>query len=140
MINAESLIFNRVAERLRSEYPEISVYGEYVETPSSFPAVSLVEEDNSVVSSLMTTTNMENFVDVVYSVNIYSNKASGKKIEAKNIGDTVDEEMMKMGFTRTMRSQIPNIDRTIYRLTIRYVGRITVEENGEDILFKVYGR
>ena len=47
MINIESEVFNTVATALRSEFTGIFVSGESVAAPSSFPAVTLVEDDNS---------------------------------------------------------------------------------------------
>ena len=53
--------------------------------------------------------------------NIYSNKASGKKAEAKAIANTLDTAFETIGFTRTMRNQVANFnDATIYRIVCRY--------------------
>lgn len=121
MIDIESIIFNHVANALRAEFPNISIYGEYVETPESFPSVSLVEDENSDIAENMTVTREEPTVcSLMYSANAYSNLQSGKKAQAKAIMDIIDECMHKFGFTRIMRSQLPNVDRTIYRVTARY--------------------
>jgi len=121
MIDIESSVFNTVANALRSSYNGISVYGEYVESPSSFPSVSLVEDDNSEVVGNRTLARMpETACSLMYTANVYSNLKTGKKAQAKSIMDTIDAKMHEMGFTRTMRSQLPNVDRTIYRVTARY--------------------
>lgn len=121
MIDIESQVFNSVANALRAEFPGISVYGEVVETPSSFPSVSLVEDDNSEIESNKTLGRLpETACNLMYTANAYSNLKTGKKAQAKAIMDVIDERMHKMGFTRTMRSQLPNVDRTIYRITARY--------------------
>lgn len=46
MIDVESQIYTPIAEALRKAFPEINVSGEYVKAPSSFPHVSIVEQDN----------------------------------------------------------------------------------------------
>ena len=51
MIDIENEVFNRVATRVREQFPDIFMTGEYVNSPSSFPAVSLVEQDNSIRES-----------------------------------------------------------------------------------------
>lgn len=120
MIDIENDVFDTVATALRAAYLGIFVTGEYVPTPSKFPAVSIVEADNRIVER-MRTLNIENAASVMYEVNVYSNKASGKKSEAKAITETLDAEFAKIGFTRTMKNQVANFnDATIYRIVCRY--------------------
>lgn len=120
MIDIENDVFSAVAAVLRDTYSGIYVVGEYVPAPPSFPAVSIVEADNRVVTRYRTR-NIENAASVMYEVNIYSNKASGKKSEAKAIASTIDEKFAEIGFTRTMKEQVPNLnDATIYRIVCRY--------------------
>ena len=120
MIDIENDVFNAVATVLRTEYSGIQVYGEYVDSPAKFPAVTIVEADNRILQR-MRTTNIENACSVMYEINIYSNKGTGKKAEAKAIATTADTVMESIGFTRTFREQIPNLkDATIYRIVCRY--------------------
>lgn len=127
MIDLENQVFNTVANVLRANYETISIYGEYVDSPSVFPSVSLVEEDNSEPNAFISLTREpENVVDLMYSVNVYSNLTSGKKAQAKEIMDLIDTQMHSMGFIRTMRNQLPNVDRTIYRITARYTKRYQI--------------
>ena len=120
MIDLESDIFSYVANALREEFPGVFVSGEYVETPARFPAVTIVEADNRVLTR-MRTENIENAVFSLFEANIYSNRASGKKAEAKAIANAVDEMMASIGYTRSFREQIPNLkDATIYRIVCRY--------------------
>lgn len=121
MIDIESEVFTDIATVVRAEYPKIYMTGEYVSTPSSFPCVSLLETDNAVYRNGRDSSNIENFVQVMYEVNVYSNKTSGKKSECKAILALIDEEMETLGFTRTLINHIPNEDdATIYRMVARY--------------------
>lgn len=122
MINIENEVFNTVANALRAVYGnKISVYGETIEAPESFPCVCLVEDDNSEITMNKTLTRQpETASNLLYTANVYSNLRSGRKTQAKDIMDIIDDCMRKFGFTRTMRSQLPNVDRTIYRITARY--------------------
>ena len=121
MINVENEIFNTVANALRASYSGISVYGEPVETPSSFPCATLVEDDNSEIAENMTLTRKpETASNLMYTANVYSNLKSGKKAQAKAMIAIVDEKMHEFGFTRTFMNPLPNVDRTIYRITARY--------------------
>lgn len=120
MIDLENDIFTYVANKIRAVYPGAFIAGEYVETPASFPAITIVEADNSIVESMRSDT-IENAAHVMYDCSIYSNKVTGKKSEAKAIADVMDSAFEEAGFTRTFRNQVANLrDATIYRLVIRY--------------------
>lgn len=121
MINIENEVFSTVSKSVRAEYPSIYLTGEYVKSPPSFPAGSIVEMDNTVYSSTQTSTGDENHASVMYEVNVYSNKTKGKKSECKEIIALIDKEMTALGFSRVMLQPIPNMDdATIYRMTARY--------------------
>lgn len=122
MMNIENEVFNTVANALRAVYGDnIMVSGEYNETPSAFPFVTLIEDDNYEVAETRTLGRLpETASSLMYTANVYSNLKSGRKAQAKSIMDIVDEQMHKLGFQRTMRDQLPNVDRTIYRVTARY--------------------
>lgn len=120
MIDLENDIYDYVAKALRAAHSGIDVAAEYVEMPAKFPHVSIVEADNRILTR-MRTNNIENAIQSMFEVNIYSNKASGKKSEAKAIANTLDDVLSGIGFTRTFREQVPNLrDATIYRIVCRY--------------------
>ena len=121
MIDFENDIFNTVATEVRAKYPDIYMVGEYVKTPPRFPFVSLVEMDNQSYQRTEDSGSSENHVSVMYEVSIYSNKKVGKKAECKEIAALIDEQMLALGFARTMLQPIPNLDdATIYRMVGRY--------------------
>ena len=121
MIDIESAVFNRVADRVREQFPDIFMVGEYVNSPASFPAVSLVEMDNSTRIETIDSGSRENHANVMYEVNVYSNKTAGKKTECREILALIDEEMLNMGFSRITLTPVPNEnDSTIYRMVARY--------------------
>ena len=121
MIDIESAVFNQVATRVREVFPDIFMVGEYVNSPSSFPAVSLIETDNSTRVDTIDSGSNENHANVMYEVNVYSNKTVGKKSECKAIIALIDEEMLSMGFARNTLTPVPNeYDSTIYRMVGRY--------------------
>lgn len=121
MIDIENDIFNTVARDVRAKYPDIYMVGEYVKTPPKFPCVSLVEMDNQSYQRTEDSGSSENHASVMYEVNVYSNKTVGKKSECKAIAALIDEQMLALGFARTMLQPIPNLDdATIYRMVGRY--------------------
>ena len=121
MIDIENEIFNSVATKLRSEYEGIFVSGEYVPSPTSFPAVSIEEKDNYTYARGIDSSG-EKFVSVMYEVNVYSNLTVGKKAQAKEIMSKIDNEMLTIGFIRASNQpmEMPNQETNIYRLVARY--------------------
>ena len=128
MIDIENKVFHRVATKVRERYPNIFMAGEYVNSPSSFPAASIVEMDNASREDTIDSGSNENHANVMYEVNVYSNKTTGKKSECKEIIALIDAEMLAMGFVRSTLTPVPNeYDSTIYRMVGRY--RATVSAN-----------
>ena len=73
MIDVEKEIFGIVSKAVREKYPKIFMTGEYVKSPSSFPCVYLVEVDNQIYRNTRTNECIENHVQVLYEVNVFSN-------------------------------------------------------------------
>ena len=119
MIDCENEVYTRIARVLRDKFPGINIAGEYVNAPSSFPHVSITQSDNSVVSEKMT--GSAEMAQVMFEINIYSNKADGRKTECKAIAKVIDDVMFRMNFKRMALTPIPNMeDATIYRIVARY--------------------
>ncbi len=121
MIDLESPLFTEIAGALRSAYKGITVYGEYVPAPAGFPSVSIVEMDNATYLPARTNRSVEQYAEVMYEVNVYSNLSRGKKNQAKAIMDTIDAMLQQYGFERITVQPIQNMnDATIYRMVGRY--------------------
>lgn len=119
MIDCENEVYTRIAKVLREKYPGINIAGEYVKAPSGFPHVSITQSDNSVVSEKMT--GSAEMAQVMFEINVYSNKTEGKKAECKSIMKVIDDTLFAMNFKRQAMTPIPNLeDATIYRIVARY--------------------
>lgn len=120
MIDVEVSVFNKVATELHDRFPGVVVKGELDTSPARFPTVTITEMDNSIYQK-MRTTNIENHISLMYEVNVYSNKQSGKKRECKEILSVADKQFLSLGFTRTMSGPLDNLaDATVYRMVARY--------------------
>ena len=129
MIDCENEIFDAVAKSVTAVYPSVSMSSEYVRTPSDFPFVSLIEMSNTAYDKTQTSGSLEHHASLMYEVNVYSNKTSGKKRECKEIAALIDKELATLGFSRTMLQPIPNMDdATIYRVTGRYTAVISEDK------------
>lgn len=120
MIDIEEDVFTIVATALRSKHTGITVYSELVLAPSVFPCVCIEEADNYTHRSSVDSSSNEHHANVMYEVNVYSNKTSGKKSECKKIFSTVDEILTGLGFTRNNKNPFSLDDATKYRIFGRY--------------------
>lgn len=121
MIDKLNEIFTSVATSVRNKHTGCTVTGEYTRKPSKFPTVTLDETQNVMVDRLEDSSNAENFAGVTYRLQVFSNKRTGKKAEAREIFATADAEMRRMGFRRVTYTTTPEIyDSTIYNITATY--------------------
>lgn len=119
MIDCENEVYSRAATVLREKFPGIDVSSEYVKAPSTFPHVSIVQSNNTDISRRMTM--CDEMAQVMFEINVYSNKTGGKKTECKTIVKAVDDIFHSMNFRRIALTPMPNLeDATIYRMVVRY--------------------
>ncbi len=130
MIDIENEVFNNVAVPLREQFEGIYVVGENTSEPSRFPAVSIVEKSSAVDEKSIDSGKIENYVDIMYEVNVYTNLESGKKQQAKAIVQLINEQFDSMGFVRQFCEPMDNAaDPTIYRMTARFAGKADTQKN-----------
>ena len=121
MIDKLNEVFTNVATAVRNQHTGTTVTGEYTRKPSKFPAVTLDETQNVMVDRLEDSSGEENFAGVTYRLQVFSNKQTGKKAEARAIFAAADAEMRRMGFQRVTYTTTPEIyDSTIYNITATY--------------------
>ena len=121
MIDIESTLFTKIAIAVRLAFPEAYVSGEFVPQPPRLPAAYIVEQDNSVYMPGRDSGDVENYADVAYQVDVWSNRTVGKKTECKAIMAIIDAEFSKLGFTRTFLNPVVNLSEpSIYRMTGLY--------------------
>ena len=135
----ENYVYTQVRNALMSAYENVDISAEYVENPSVFPHVSFEMSDNITDASSMTADNREFASEQAFAVNIYT-VSETKKSDAQAIAEVIDDVMMGLGFRRALWMRTPNIDRNIYRLTLRYSGLVADAADGTANHFKVIAR
>ena len=121
MIDYMNEIFNTLATTVREAHSGVTVTGEYTRHPSKFPTVSLDETENVTVGALEDSSAAEKFSGLTYRLQVFSNKQSGKKAEARAIFATADKVMLDLGFRRVTYTTTPEIyESTIYSITATY--------------------
>lgn len=125
MIDIENQVVDMLTKALREKFEPIYVYGEAVKVPAGYPCVTIVEQNNSVAQQYIDSGGIENAIDVMYEINVYSNLSKGKKQEAKRILNFINDILDKAGFVRTISQPVANLnDTSIYRILSRYEARI----------------
>ena len=125
MIDYSNEIFNAVAVRLRSLYPNVQVKGEYVDTPAKFPTVTIDEISN--VPDHLDTAVGNKYARVTYRVQVFCN-GEGKRSAARQIYGSVDEVLMLHNlFAKTYTTTPAIYNSDIYCITATHEGVI-----GED--------
>ena len=119
MINCENEVYTKIVEVLKAKFEKINISNKYISTPSSFPHVSIIQSDNSVITNY--TTTVSEMAQVMFEVNIYSNKTFDNKEECEHIAKVIDNVLFFMNFRRMTMSPVPNMEDTkIYRIVARY--------------------
>ena len=119
MIDYSNEIFNDAATVLRNAVSGITVIGEYVSSPTSFPTVTIDEIDNRQFQRDSAKT--EKFAAVRYRVQVFSNKSSGKRAEARSIFNVIDTRLAELGFTRKTYTTTPDVyNSSVYQITATF--------------------
>ena len=128
MIDYLNEIFNTLAQAVREAHEGVTVTGEYTRRPSRFPTVTLDEIANVTASATVDSSNEEKFAGLNYRLQVFSNKQSGKKAEARAIFATADENMRGLGFRRITYTTTPEIyESTIYSITASYEAIVSAD-------------
>lgn len=127
MIDFSNEIFNAVAADLRSLYMGIRVVGEFVNSPTAFPTVTIDEIRNT--PDHLDSAAYNKYARIVYRVQVFSNLESGKRAQARDIYAAVDRKMQSMGFfckTYTTTPEVYNAE--VYSITATY--EAIIDRNG----------
>lgn len=131
MINDEATVFETVANALRNAYSGIFVIGEELSsTPPTFPAVTVVQTNNEILTQHSTFDRLENVAGVAYKIECFSNLQDSRQRfeQARAISELVSDTMVSMGYIRTFCQPIPNATATISRRVLRFQKNTLVTE------------
>ena len=127
MIDFSNEIFNAVAADLRSLFMNIRVVGEFVNSPTSFPTVTIDEIRN--VPEHLDSANTNKYARLVYRVQVFSNLEGGKRAQARDIYAAVDRKMQSMGmYCKTYTTTPAVYNAEVYSITATY--EAVIDRNG----------
>ena len=120
MIDIETKVYSPIATALKAEYSGIFVTSEPTPIPEKPLVVGIVQMDNYMSINRLDNSGRERFSTLMFQVDAYSNKASGKKSQCKKLINIVDQIMFDLNFTRLSLTPIPMENDGYYRITARY--------------------
>lgn len=125
MIDFEKEIYTKVINAATASFPDLRTYNDFLPEKPDFPCLILEQADNYAYDFTQDSADLENHAVVMFEASVYSNRATNKKDECKTILNVVDEEMKRLGFTRTSTVPIATNNATLYRIVSRYTGCIS---------------
>lgn len=141
MIDVSNVVLRHIREAVTAIYTDCTCLSYNPDTISEYPCVTVSEMDNYTYEESLDDSNAEHHAVVVFEVNVYSNNSQGAKTEAKKIMNIADNTMLGLRFTRTLKTELPNRDRSIYRIYCRYKAIVGTDfASGSDTINQVYRR
>ena len=120
MIDIENQVYTEIYNKVTASFPNAKIESTLNLTPSEFPCVCVEEISNTSLESSIDSASNENHATVTYEVNIFSNKAVGRKSEAKEILNLIDTMLLSYGFIRLSKEPVSLSEGTMYRIIVRY--------------------
>ena len=126
MIDYEVQIFNRVHASVAPLCAKNRVVSTQIDGGTAFPAVSLIEMNNTTVRNRQSSTPVENFARVMYQLEVFARTKS----ECRAVYAAADSAMIAMNFSRMSGQYIDNADNTkVFRYVARYEAELDPEGN-----------
>lgn len=125
MIDIENEVFDRLCTHMEAKRPGINMSGDTLNAPTEFPCVALEEVDNYPDRRTQDSVHTENHSIVMLEATIYSNKAVGRKQEARAIAGEVSDLIQSLGFTRISMNPAPVSGGGYYRLKLRFRAEVS---------------
>lgn len=143
MIDIETPVFNAVYNAVQGQYPSCAIYNDRPQSMAKFPAVVLVEQDNTRYAR---DRGAEKHAEIMYQLDVFCDDQKGAKTKCKSIAALVDSVLTGLNFNRMSLSPMPNTDPNIIRYTGRYravvsAPKVTEHEGGlPDYDYMIYRR
>lgn len=121
MIDKENELFADIASELRKQFNGIYIIGKQLSSePPRFPAVSIIQENNTVNTRYSTFNELENVACITQYIEIYSNDREQKEEICKSISIVIDDVLKTHGYCRSLNQPMINVDDSIARRVMRY--------------------
>lgn len=126
MIDIEGLLIHEISKELVM-YPEAIIVASELTVLPQLPCVCIYEIDNRLCQRGVDSSDIEQYAEVTYQIDVYSNKGDYKKKQAKEIYNRIDKKMFELGFFRRGTSPVQFGENRVCRLSGRYSGTVSCE-------------
>lgn len=118
-------VFTTVANAVLAEYPTCRITNSFVYAPVDFPCVAIVLSDDGTNYSTRDSSKIDKFRDITVTVDVYSNKANGKKTESESIMQIIIDTLYPLNFNMVSCRPSSNINNaSIYRITATFTATV----------------
>lgn len=124
MIDIEELLVDEITKALE-DYSNIIILSSELTALPKLPCVCINEIDNTQSLRGLDTSDIEQYAQVTYQIDIYSNLGDYKKKQAKEIHKIIDELMYRLGFYRRSKNAVEFTENRVCRINSRYSGTVS---------------
>ena len=125
MFETQREIFTTVASAVLTDYPSCRITNAFVYAPAAFPCVAIVLSDDGTNYDTRDSSHNDNFRDVTLTVDVYSNKAEGKKTEAESIMQIAIDTLYPLNFNMASCKPFSDINNASnYRITATFTATV----------------
>lgn len=141
MIDVSNLVVKACKDALADEFPDVKVYSSYVDETEQLPAVTCYEVSNSIDMTTMDSSGAEHYANVVFEISCYAKNDGYGRQATKKMFTRINDMLVRLNFVRTFKSELPNMDRSVYRYSGRFEARVSEDMVvGERTITNVYRR
>lgn len=125
MVNVQNQIFNSVKQKIEESFPPAKVQKDFQPTTTTFPTITFYEIDNSELEHTLDYTQRRS--NLAFQIDIFTT-GGDKEQQARKISSIVNEVMEgEFHMKRVFSNPLSNVDKDIYRFTMRYSCKIDEE-------------
>ena len=129
MFEIQREIYTKVADAVLGTYSACRITNSFIYAPLEFPCVAIVLSDDGMTYKMRDSSRADNFRDVTVIVDVFSNKANGKKTQAEAIMQIVIDTLAPYNFTMVSCKPNSNVSSaSIYKITATFTA--TVDKDG----------
>ena len=142
MIEIENAVIDSVSQMLKKRFKlkADAIRSVHLNTPPCFPCVMIYESSNSTLEATCDEQG-EHHINVRYTVEVYTNDATGKKQKAKEIASAIDDHLIALGFFRGSKQYtFGTNESTVFVITSSYRGVVGESYSGAANEVMIYRR
>lgn len=132
-MDVESYVFDTVSKAAKKKFSTLKTASWNSATEPEFPFAMIQQTDDYDVQSTLNSTHANEARRVTFEVNVYSDKANGRKAEAKSISAYIAQVFKSLGFVETAGGSPIDLTDEQNRHLARYMSRFEASVQNDEI-------